>query len=110
MGMNEKATATGQGAKCGQCLMEAVEVVTLRADGSCPRCEGNYSRDIAPRLESEIRTYVLHFSGKVRGEAGESHAYTARRSAVTAQGAWEQLYDTYEQINRGKAEKVDGRG
>jgi hypothetical protein len=25
--------------KCGECLMERVEIVTLRPDGSCPGCD-----------------------------------------------------------------------
>src|SRR5688572_12826072 len=33
-------------ANCGECLMEAVEVVDLDADGTCPRCGGNYSKGV----------------------------------------------------------------
>lgn len=33
-------------ANCGECLIEAVEVVELKPDGSCPRCGGNYSKGV----------------------------------------------------------------
>lgn len=34
-------------ANCGECLMEAIEVVELKPDGTCPRCGGNYSKGIS---------------------------------------------------------------
>lgn len=40
--------------KCGNCLMEAVVIVALRPDGTCPRCGGNYAKGIAPKREQEI--------------------------------------------------------
>lgn len=93
-------------ANCGQCLMEAVEVVELRADGSCPRCEGNDSQGKAPTPEAELAEYVMHFGGRFKGALGATSAYTARRKAVTPEGAWLQLYNQYEHITRGRIEAV----
>lgn len=36
-------------AKCGNCLMERVEVVDLLPDGTCPDCGQNYEKGIPPR-------------------------------------------------------------
>lgn len=91
---------------CGQCLIEAVEVVELRADGSCPRCEGNYSKDVAPTLEAELTEYVLYFSGNLKGAIGATAPYSARRKAATVEGAWLQLYNQYEHITRGRVERA----
>lgn len=49
-------------ANCGECLMEAVEVVELEADGTCPRCGGNYSKGILgnqPEEPDEVSDAVL---------------------------------------------------
>lgn len=44
------AGAAGSPGKCGQCLMERIDIVALLPDGTCPKCGGNYSQGIAPRF------------------------------------------------------------
>lgn len=85
--------------------MEAVEVVELRDDGSCPRCEGNYSQGKAPVPEGQLTEYVMHFSGRNIRTMGW-YTGTARRKAATVEGAWDQLYPEYEHITRGSIEEV----
>lgn len=86
--------------------MEATEVVELRADGSCPRCEGNYSQDTAPTPEANLTEYVMHFGAVRKGAIGGTQPFSARRKAVTEDGAWLQLYDSYEHITRGRIERA----
>ena len=93
-------------ANCGQCLIEAVEVIELRSDGSCPRCEGNYSKGDLPTPEAELKEFILYFGGRLKGAIGGSSAYSARRKAATIDGAWLQLYNQYEHISRGRVEEV----
>lgn len=46
------------GAKCGQCLMDRVEVVALRADGTCPKCD--------PRPEPKDEPARIKYTAPVR--------------------------------------------
>lgn len=48
--LKPSAAGMGEAGKCGNCLMERVEIVALMADGTCPKCGGNYKQGIAPRL------------------------------------------------------------
>lgn len=43
--LNEAAPGPGYG-KCGECLMNAVEVVQIGQDGKCPRCGANYGPEV----------------------------------------------------------------
>lgn len=95
-------------AKCGNCLMEAVEVVQVLENGQCPRCGQNYDAGVPPEPEARIRKYRLYFVGRVKRAAavGSMQNFTAERSSYHEEGAWLQLYEHYQDIRREHAEEV----
>jgi hypothetical protein len=60
---------------CGECLMDAVEVVELKADGICPRCGADYGADgfaahpafvRAARLSEPLRSHFPKSADEAR--------------------------------------------
>lgn len=74
---------------CGECLMETVEVVELKADGVCPRCGTNYGPDTAtasPRITSR----TVQATPTMYIEA-ESDVYDGRAVKVRAGNSFSRL-------------------
>jgi hypothetical protein len=53
------STAKLQTAKCGECLMTHVDVVTLNPDGSCPCCDRNHVTPVTPESDATERIEKL---------------------------------------------------
>lgn len=43
---------------CGECLIEAVEVVELPENGVCPRCSTNYGPEPAQDFEAALQAFI----------------------------------------------------
>lgn len=51
----DKSTEKPETRKCGECLMNDVEIVALGPDGKCPRCGADYGPPAEQHRGSDVQ-------------------------------------------------------